>query len=74
MIKIDDDQLNAFLKEKGYAKATIRNYGKFIRRANREELTIDDIDQICENRSCQTRCKLKTAVRLLEEFNNWEKE
>ena len=73
MIKIDDDQLKEFLEKRGYAKTTIRSYAEYIRRVNREELTVDDVNRIYENYSCPTRCQLKTAVKLLGDFQNWMK-
>ena len=72
MIKIDDNQLEEFLKGKEYARTTARNYAKYIRRVNREELTTNDINRIYENHSPQTKCKLRAAVRLLGEFVDWE--
>jgi hypothetical protein len=71
MIKIDENQLNRFLKEEGYFDATMRNYSEYIRLVNREGLREDAIDQTYKNYSPETKGKLRTAVRLLDEFKDW---
>ena len=71
MIKIDDIQLKDFLDTKPYSDATKRRYAEYMRRVNREGLTLDGVNLIYENHSQLTRSKLRMAIKHLKEFKEW---
>jgi hypothetical protein len=73
MIKIDDEKLKMFFKEKGYAESTIRQHSRRVRQVNREGLTEEDVDLKHKDDVLETRKSLQRAVRRLNEFEKWGK-
>ena len=68
---VKDDVLGKFLwwlLKKGYAQQTAMSYDEEMRRAEREHLTIESVDDIYWGSSQGKRTRLRHAVRLLEEY------
>ena len=66
-----DDVLGKFLwwlLQKGYAQRTATSYDEEMRRAEKEHLTIESVNDIYCNCSQGKRTRLRHAVRLLEEY------
>ena len=57
-----------WLLKKGYTPRTAINYDENMRRVEREHLTTESVDDIYGSYSCQTRTKLRRAVKMLVEY------
>ena len=70
---IDKKDLWKFLKTKNWARPTMQIRAQAICQVDRENLTEDDVYEKYGNYSYSTRIKLRSGIRLLREFKEWEK-